>query len=103
MPGNRTVDGFDPGVTRFGQAAKLHVVFTGLYVLCLLLGKNWSYQAAFYISAVNIAWMIANFLKIPKCDGGICPEKQPALFIILITSLLMLLSVVFIDRRMRVK
>jgi len=76
---------------RFGEPGLLHTIFCSVYILLLLLNRIWSIRTAFFISAFNIAWAVRNFMVIPACSGGTCPEKHTALFVILIGSILLLL------------
>lgn len=92
-----TVTGFETAGTDFGKPGLFHTVIAGIYILLLLLNKTWSLRTAFFVSALNIAWAVRNLLLIPACHGGECPEKHPAIYLVLIASLLMTLCSLFID------
>jgi hypothetical protein len=76
---------------RFGEPGILHVAFCAIYILFVLLNKIWSIRTAFFVAAFNIAWAIRNFVVLSTCNGGLCPEKHTALYVILVGSILLLI------------
>jgi hypothetical protein len=83
------ISGFHSTINDFGKPGMVNVFLCAAYIICIFLFKNWSIRAAFFISTVNIAWAARNFLIIAACRGGICPDKQPALYILLIGSVIL--------------
>jgi hypothetical protein len=90
---NIVMTGVDTTGTRFGKPGYFNFILAGIYLLLLLIKKDWTKKAALFFAAFNFAWSFRNFLILPLCYGGICPEKEPAIFIVLICSFLMLLAV----------
>jgi hypothetical protein len=83
------VSGFFAEGTSFGKPGAFHVLLCCAYFIFLLIPKVWSVRAAFFISAINVAWAVRNYVAISSCYAGICPEKKPALYVLLFSSLLM--------------
>jgi len=83
--------------SRFGQPGLFHVIFSVIIILLLLIGKLWSYRTAFFISAFNIAWAVRNFMLIPACSGGVCPEKHTALYVILFGSIALIVFTAMVE------
>ena len=82
---------------RFGKPGILHTAFCLIYISLLMWNKLWSIRTAFFVSAFNIAWAIRNFIVLPACSGGTCPEKHTALYTILFGSLLLIVLTSFIS------
>lgn len=80
----------------FGQPGILHLAFCFIYILLVSLNKIWSIRTAFFVSAFNIAWAVRNFVVISACNGGLCPEKHTALYVILLGSVLLAVLTSFI-------
>lgn len=93
------VTGFNAAAIDFGKPGLFHVLFAGIFILFLLLHKIWSLRTAFFISAFNIAWAIRNFVAISACSGGECPVKFASLYIVLISSALMLVLALFVEKK----
>ena len=87
--------------TYFGKPGYLHFIFTIPYILLLLNNKLWSRRVNVFICALNLTWSIRNFIVISTCQAGICPQKQPALYLVLISSIFMMIAVLFADAKMK--
>ena len=88
--------GFDSTNANYGKPGLLHVVLCSIVIVLLLIGRIWSIRIAFIFCAVNIAWALRNYVIISACRGGECPQKQAALYIVLVCSLLLPLWLLFI-------
>jgi hypothetical protein len=55
-------------------------------IVLFLLGKNWSLRLTLVLAAVSMAYGIANFFKYSSSYDGILPEKQPGIWLMLISS-----------------
>jgi hypothetical protein len=89
------VSGVESTGTTFGKPGYFHFFFAGFYILLVWINRLWSKRVNIFLSAFNLAWAFRNFAIISACSGGECPEKQAGLYMILISSLVMLLSVLF--------
>ena len=93
---NLFIGGFYSDLNQFGKPGLLHSFFAGLSFLLLLINKIWSLRTAFFASVINLAWALRNFLLIPACSGGECPVKLPALYVLLISSVLVIVLILLI-------
>ena len=96
-----TYGGFYSNEGTYGKPGLFHVILCALVALFILIGKVWSIRAAFFISMINIAWAIRNFFLLSACRGGICPEKQEGLYIVLIASILTTITLLFINPKQK--
>ena len=87
---NIVVTGVESTGTSFGKPGYLHILFAGLFLIFLLINRVFSYRANIFIAALNTGWALRNFVLIPGCEGGDCPQKQLALYIMLLASLALL-------------
>lgn len=93
------VSGVESVGTNFGKPGYFHLFFAGLYLLFALIDRLWSKRINIFISAFNVAWAVRNFAIVSACYGGDCPQKKAGLYIALISSVVMLLSVLFSGAR----
>ena len=89
---NEIVSGFNSTVTVWGKPGIMHVFFSSLFIVMVLAGKVWSLRLAFFLGAFNMAWALRNFFMITACEGGVCPEKHLAIYVILLGSLLYIIA-----------
>jgi hypothetical protein len=100
---NIAIGGFFADLPTYGKPGLFHLLFSSIFILLVLTGKLWSVRVAFFVGAFNIAWAIRNFVAISACSGGICPVKQPALYVVLFSSLLMVFFAALISVRPSMK
>ena len=96
-----TVSGVDSTGTAFGKPGFLHFILSGIYILFMLIPKVWTKRANLLVCGFNIAWSIRNFIVVSSCYMGECPEKKFGLYLIVISSALMMLSSCFPDMQLK--
>lgn len=82
----------------FGKPGLFHIFLASLFLLLVLLNRSWSLRVAFFIGAFNMAWVLRNYIALSACSGGICPQKQFGLFLLLGSSLLSIVFLLLIKR-----
>ena len=87
-----TITGVNTTGTLYGKPAYFHFLWSGLYLLFLLINKVWSKRAAVGMAAFNIAWTARNFLLLPACQMGECPNRKEGLYLLLISAILMFVT-----------
>jgi hypothetical protein len=92
---NITVSGVESSGTSFGKPGYFHFFLAAFYIVFSFIPTVWAKRWNLLIVALNIAWAARNYLLISSCAAGDCPEKKPALFVVLISSLLMLIAALF--------
>lgn len=98
---NIIISGVDSGETAFGKPGYLNFILGGMYAIFLIIQKDWARKVAMFAAGFNIAWSVRNFLIISTCHAGICPERQPALYVVLIASVVMFLALMFVKTKVR--
>ena len=89
---NITVTGLDMKGTSFGKPGFFHFLWAGIYLIFLLIPKVWAQRAAVGVAAFNIAWAIRNFLIIPMCQMGECPERKIGLYLLMVAAFVMFVA-----------
>lgn len=97
--GGNVVEGFYSTNETWGKPGLIHVAMCSLFIILLLIGKLWSLRIAFFVSAINIAWALRNYFLIPACEGGECPVKHTAIYILLFGSILATIALLFSGAR----
>lgn len=87
-----TISGVDTSGTRFGKPAYFHFFWTGLYLLFYFIPKVWSRRAALGMLAFNLAWAFRNFMLLPACQMGECPEREIGLYLLFGASLILFIA-----------
>lgn len=96
-----TISGTNSAGTNWGMPANSHFVFAGLYLIFALLPKIWAKRTNIFISGINLAWAARNFIMIAGCEAGECPVKRAGLYVVLFSSILMLIAALFPDLKLK--
>ena len=96
---NLVVDGFHAEAINFGKPALIHLFFSAIFIIFLLINKIWSLRTAFFISAFNVAWGVRNFIALSSCSGGQCPVKHFALYVVLLAPLAAVICLLLSTRK----
>lgn len=87
-----TVTGVSAPGTNFGKPGYFHLIAVGFFICFTLVPKVWAKRSNLLVTALNMAWSIRNFLLIPMCHGGECPQKKLGIFLVVVASSIMLIS-----------
>ena len=91
------VTGVDTTGTAFGKPAYFHFLMVAVFLLLSFTQRIWAKRLNLLVTAINLAWAVRNFFIIAQCSGGECPHRETGMWLMLVTSLLMLLSALFPD------
>ena len=94
---NITISGIDATGTNYGKPGYFHIIMALLFLLFSLIPKVWAKRCNLFIIAMNFAWAIRNYFVIAACQGGDCPEKKTGIYLVVLSSVLMLAAALFPD------
>lgn len=94
---NIIVSGIDTAGTNFGKPGYFHFVLSFFFIVFHLIPKVWAKRWNLLVAALNIAWALRNYFIISTCYDGECPEKQIGLYLVVISSVLLMLTAMFPD------
>jgi hypothetical protein len=92
-----TISGVDATGTSYGKPGYLHLILVIPFLLFHFTPRLWAKRANLLVVALNMAWAIKNFFLIAVCRGGECPSRKTGLYLMLLSSLLMLAAALFPD------
>ena len=92
---NIIISGVDATGTNFGKPGYFHLFLVFFFIIFHLLPKIWAKRVNLLVAGLNTAWAIRNFFLIAACMGGECPERKSGIYLLLFSSMLMLLSSFF--------
>src|SRR5690606_13460705 len=94
---NLIISGVDTTGTNFGKPAYIHFIASAIYVLLTLIPTVWAKRSNLLFAAINFAWAMRNFFLVSACSAGECPERQPWIYILLVSAIIMVLGSFFPD------
>jgi hypothetical protein len=90
-----TLTGLHTPHTNYGRPGLMNIVFSLAAIVCFLLPVVGAKRANLFFCALNLAWTIRNFLLLSACELGECPEKKPALYVLVFLGLIMMVMSLF--------
>ena len=95
------VTGVDAPKTNYGRPGYFNLLMTVFFIVFTLIQRVWAKRANLLVVALNVAWSIRNYFILSTCQAGECPLVQPALYGLLVLSILMLISGLFPDMKLK--
>jgi len=91
----RTFTGFFSYKYKYGRPGKF-LIFFGLVILVMMvLPKVWAKRTNLFLSAFTLAYAIKTYILFTSCYNAYCPEKRAGIFIMLFSTVVMLVACVF--------
>ena len=94
---NIMVRGVDAASIGLGKPAYLHFILIFFFLLFTFTPKIWAKRSNLLVTALNLGWALRNYFVLITCQGGECPDKQLAIYMLIPASALMLFSALFSD------
>ena len=94
---NITVSGIDATGTNYGKPGYFHFIMVFFFLLFSFIQKIWAKRFNLIVVGLNLAWAVRNYFVINACSGGECPVKQSGFWLMLLSSLLLLVASFFPD------
>ncbi|MCX8019342.1 MAG: hypothetical protein N2747_02475 [Chitinophagaceae bacterium] len=98
---NLVISGVNSGGTQIGKPAYFHFLMMFFFILFSLIPKIWAKRVNLVFVSLNMAWAIRNFLILSACHAGECPEKKTGLWLMLLSSVVVFVSALFPDVRIK--
>jgi len=89
--------------TNYGKPGYFHFLMAALFIVCSVIPRVWAKRFNLLLTALNMGWALRNFFIISICSGGECPVKQIGIYLMLISSALMLVASFFPDMKVPVR
>lgn len=89
------VTGIEATGTNFGKPGLFNIILCTVMGVFFLVPRIWAKRTNVFIAAFNLAWSFRNYLLVSSCMMGECPEKKPAIFLLLALALLAQLMALF--------
>lgn len=87
---NIVISGVSAIGTRWGKPGYFTILLSAIIFIMTLVPRIWAQRVSIVMAALNVGWALRNFFLLSACSGGICPQRQPALYLYLALALLLL-------------
>ena len=96
----RTFTGFSTYQNQYGKPGKLLSTIAIIVFAFMLLRKIWAKRANLFIAALGVGYAIKTYVLFTSCYNAYCPEKKMGIFIMLVSSIILLVAAAFPDLKL---
>lgn len=94
---NKTFNGFFSEGNNYGKPGKFFVFFAVASMVLIYLDKIWAKRVHLFLSALNIGYLIKTYILFTSCYNTYCPEKRAGLYLLIFSSILIMIVAIFPD------
>ena len=98
---NETFTGFYSFQNQYGKPGKFLCLIAALAFALMMLPKIWAKRANLFVCALGVGYAVKTVILFTSCYNAYCPEKKAGIYLMLISTLLMLLSSAFPDLKIK--
>jgi hypothetical protein len=91
----KSFTGFYSERNMYGRPGKLLIILGSVSAICAFLPRIWPKRLALFTSALNTAYAIKTFIIFSACYAGTCPEKRAGIWLMLLSTLLLMVLSMF--------
>lgn len=88
---------------QYGRPGKFLILIAVVVFIFMLLPKIWAKRTNLFICAVGVGYAIKSYILFTSCYKAYCPQPKPAIFIMLVSIIVMLVAAVFPNLKLEEK
>lgn len=82
--------GFYSESNLYGKPGKLMLILAGIAIIMFAVNRVWAKRVNWLVCGILAAYALKTYILFTTCYRGICPVKQPAIFVMLLAPVVML-------------
>ncbi|MDQ2718734.1 MAG: hypothetical protein M3Z26_03060 [Bacteroidota bacterium] len=94
---HKSFTGFFSEQNIYGRPGKAFVFIAVCSAILIYLDKLWAKRTLIFLAAVNIGYLIKTYVLFTSCYSTICPLKEYGLYLLIFSSILLLVVTFFPD------
>ena len=87
----------------YGKPGKFLIFFAVVGFVLMYLPKIWAKRTNLFLCAITVGYAIKTYILYTSCYNAYCPEKKAGIFLMLFSTVVMLIAAFFPDLRINHK
>ena len=87
----------------YGKPGKIFIYFSSVAILFFVIPRVWAKRWNVFICTLIVAFAIRTFILYTSCYSGVCPVKQPGIWIMIASAAVILLCALLPDLKLKDK
>ena len=100
---NESFTGFYSYQNQYGKPGKFLVLIAVLALTLMLLPKIWAKRTNLFVCAIGVGYAVKSFILFTSCYNAYCPEKRAGIYLMLISTIVMLIAAALPDLKLPAK
>lgn len=100
---DKTFTGFYSEQNSYGKPGYFLVLLTVAIFICMLIPKIWAKRTNLFLSALAVGYAIKTYILFTSCYNAYCPEKKIGIYLMFISTIMMLVCSAFPDMKLEEK
>jgi hypothetical protein len=92
---NKSFTGFFSEHNEYGKPGMFLVPLTIIFFILMWIPKVWAKRTNLFLGAIIISYGIKSYVLFTSCYNAYCPEKQAGIFIMLLSTIVIMLAAIF--------
>jgi hypothetical protein len=97
----KSFTGFFTEKNIYGRPGVVFTFFAVFSIVLIFINKIWAKRTLIFVQALNIGYLLKTYVIFTSCYKGYCPEKQYGLYLVIISSVILLVISFFPDIQLR--
>jgi len=97
----KSFTGFFSEENIYGKPGKVFIFLVVVSAALILIEKIWAKRVLLFVAAINLAFLIKTYVLFTSCYSALCPVKQYGLYLLMASTVLLLVVSVFPDMEIR--
>ena len=87
----------------YGKPGKIFIYFTTVAIIFFAIPRIWAKRWNLLVCTIIVAYAIKTFILYTSCYRGVCPVKQPGIWVMLVSAVVILLCALLPDLKLKEK
>jgi len=85
----------------YGKPGKIFIYFTTVAIILFAVPRIWAKRWNLLVCTIIVAYAIKTFILYTSCYRGVCPVKQPGIWVMLVSAVAILLCSLLPDLKLK--
>jgi hypothetical protein len=85
----------------YGQPGRVFIFLAVVAIIFYSVSKLWAKRWNLFVNCIIMAYAIRTFILFTTCYRGICPEKQTGIWLMLASSVMMMIAALLPDMKIK--
>jgi len=93
--------GFFSEKNNYGKPGKVFLFFAIITIILSVIPAIWAKRLNQFVGVLTVAYTIKTYFLFTSCYSGICPDKKIGLYLVLISSFILLIVTMLPDMKLK--